>query len=765
MTFLKLTFLKCYILSLQDSCVSYPCCQNCASKLHRNQTEQRYRCPKCGFACEIKNVSHRYKLSLKVARDCDIFGLTLFGSCLNPHFGASAVCLQRLVEESKAECSQTDVQQLLTKAVDDCFVGRCFLFGIKMPDFDVDGSTSTSNSFSSSLKRIKISGSFIASRMILPNSAVISCPVVTYFKKLLQAAHLSEFSVSQQPRKLLDTQQHDNSTILNSCECTLASHGGSHSQRTSGTHDDPGYFQQSLGIITFFTERSYSEPNGSAVVDSPKQRTEEQSSTEMPNPFCSCFCSSDTQGKCTRKETLCNCNFAVLKEDGNVSVFLWEDKSFSDVSGEFISKAGRSSEALTENNVCALDKEDAKLTSTIHVCELHVPAVSHNENPSDYSCNSKCDVLSNSKENISKESIDKVKSLIQHSSLTQERNKNELTSMPNAQAEKSVAHLSYWDTFESEYISNVKDYTDKSTNMDDRAKRQTNYFTSNCSIQKEPDCNNFTICDWKCKTEVSQQRSISWLEDVPNFSLDLFTGYEESHVHGGEQSKGESCRNCLFVKHSCNGTLRENPMKMKHNCNSSVSEPDLSNSLEFVPFYQSTPISKNPQFPKTIQYKNKNQVQRDHLLTKFHLKRHYDDCKTQDTDKLLSTPTSDSQNLLPPSMHKIPHLSVHERLMGGIKCACSHENGYTRVHLRNLDGNYQGKSDPAHKKMNKTEAKSNHSHSLSRSEKWDCSETVNVKRSHECTNLKHTPYTADISSFTAENSSMLCNWSADLFAD
>ncbi|XP_048840239.1 uncharacterized protein ddias isoform X2 [Brienomyrus brachyistius] len=753
-----------------DSCVSYPCCQNCSSKLHRNQTEQRYRCQKCGFACEIENVSHRYKLSLKVARDCDIFGLTLFGSCLNPHFGASADCLQRLLEESKAECSQTDVQQLLTKAVDDCFVGRCFLFGIKMPDFDVDGSTSTSNSFSSSLKRIKISGSFIASRMILPNSAVISCSVVTYFKKLFQAAQLSEFSVSQQPRKLLDTQHH-NSTILNSCECTLASHGGSHSQRTSGTHNDPGYFQQSLGIITFLTELSYSEPDGSAVVDSSKQITEERSRTEMPNPLCSCFCSLDTQGKCTHKETLCNCNFAVLEGDGNASVVLWEDKSFSDVSGEFILKAGRSSEALTENNVCTLDKEDAKLTSVIHICESRVPVVSHNGNPSDYSCNSKCDVLSNSEENTSKETIDKIQSLIPHSSLTQQRNENELASMilrepkPNALTENSISHLSYWDTFQSECISNVKDYSDESTNMDDGAKRQTKYFTSNCSTQKEPDGNNVTIKDWKCKTEAIPQRSISWLEDVPNFSLDLFNGYEESHVHGEEKSKGLSYRNCLFVKQNCNGTLWANPMKTKHDCSSNVSEPDLSDSLEFVPFCQSTPISKNPQSPKTIQYKNKNQVQRDHLLTKFHLKRHYDDRKTQDADKRLRSPKSDSQNLLPPSMHKIPLLSVHERLMGGMKCACSHEKGYTRVHLRDLDGNYQRKSDPAHEKMNKTEAKSNHSHSLSRSEKWDCSETVDMKRSHECTDFKRTPYSADISSFTAENSSMLCNWSVDLFAD
>lgn len=44
-------------------------------------------------------MEHRYRLSLKVARDGCMFGVTVFGTCLNPFFGIDASALQRLVQQ------------------------------------------------------------------------------------------------------------------------------------------------------------------------------------------------------------------------------------------------------------------------------------------------------------------------------------------------------------------------------------------------------------------------------------------------------------------------------------------------------------------------------------------------------------------------------------------------------------------------------------------------------------------------------------------
>lgn len=45
-------------------------------------------------------MGYRYRLSLKVARDGCIFGLTVFGACLNTFFGIDASGLQRLAPQT-----------------------------------------------------------------------------------------------------------------------------------------------------------------------------------------------------------------------------------------------------------------------------------------------------------------------------------------------------------------------------------------------------------------------------------------------------------------------------------------------------------------------------------------------------------------------------------------------------------------------------------------------------------------------------------------
>lgn len=55
----------------------------------------RSNCPKCGSTGKAENASYRYKLSLKVAESNQLFGITVFGSCLDAFFGLTATGLHR----------------------------------------------------------------------------------------------------------------------------------------------------------------------------------------------------------------------------------------------------------------------------------------------------------------------------------------------------------------------------------------------------------------------------------------------------------------------------------------------------------------------------------------------------------------------------------------------------------------------------------------------------------------------------------------------
>ncbi|KAA0720084.1 DNA damage-induced apoptosis suppressor protein [Triplophysa tibetana] len=123
------SLVSCTILSLQDSCLLYSCCKCCLSRL--TQENKRATCYRCGFTCDLKNVDYRYRLSVKVSRNQDIFGVTVFGGCLNPFFGITAGDLQRCIESEKSNGPHI-VQQLLIKAVEDCFIGRCVVLGLKV---------------------------------------------------------------------------------------------------------------------------------------------------------------------------------------------------------------------------------------------------------------------------------------------------------------------------------------------------------------------------------------------------------------------------------------------------------------------------------------------------------------------------------------------------------------------------------------------------------------------------------------------------------
>ncbi|XP_029354139.1 DNA damage-induced apoptosis suppressor protein isoform X2 [Echeneis naucrates] len=122
----------CAVLSVQDSCLFYPCCKGCFSRIDVEQQDRtRCRCARCGYSCVREQVDYRYRLSLTVAHHTCIFGVTVFGTCLNPFFGIHASGLRRLVENMDGPVGAPTKATLLMKAVKDCFIGRHFIFGIK----------------------------------------------------------------------------------------------------------------------------------------------------------------------------------------------------------------------------------------------------------------------------------------------------------------------------------------------------------------------------------------------------------------------------------------------------------------------------------------------------------------------------------------------------------------------------------------------------------------------------------------------------------
>ncbi|KAJ8275841.1 hypothetical protein COCON_G00075930 [Conger conger] len=291
----------CSVLSLRDSCVIYPSCPQCVSRLQKKQSE--LRCQKCGTRNE-ENISYRYRLSLNVKRCSDIFGVTVFGSCLNPYFGIPAVGLQRFFDKSlkNAGDPQSDcVHRLLLKAVEDCFVGRQFEFRIKLPGHEAgERSLFNEQGLHALLASNRISREFVTSRITLPNGAAGGSSVLSYFKKLLQTScdvHVSGFPYPERPPASIE--QVD--LALQSFECSLASFN-----RSSLWHS---YWKQSPGIITSSAEQEEKEPNGADAgsqwrcrksLRPQTQKCSHSTPSYVPSPQC---CSVDVKGEVSYKDS------------------------------------------------------------------------------------------------------------------------------------------------------------------------------------------------------------------------------------------------------------------------------------------------------------------------------------------------------------------------------------------------------------------------------------------------------------------------------
>uniref|UniRef100_A0A8D3BRX6 Replication factor A C-terminal domain-containing protein n=1 Tax=Scophthalmus maximus TaxID=52904 RepID=A0A8D3BRX6_SCOMX len=252
----------CAVLSVCDACVFYPCCKGCFSRVDVEQRDTtRCRCSRCGYSCPREQVDSRYRLSLRVTRDRCIFGVTVFGTCLNPFFGIPASGLRRMVENEDGPVGASTRASLLMKAVEDCFIGRHFIFGIK-----VTGTESRLWLEGPGLGRDRDRVQFIASQMILPKAAGPGgCTVASYYRTLLQKAAEYELGssdyckTSRIPEKALLMIPHHssasgfNNTTLSASGLLSPSLQRSHHQDSTLTPTPP--WQQSLGLVTSSAEQ------------------------------------------------------------------------------------------------------------------------------------------------------------------------------------------------------------------------------------------------------------------------------------------------------------------------------------------------------------------------------------------------------------------------------------------------------------------------------------------------------------------------------
>ncbi|XP_027704034.1 DNA damage-induced apoptosis suppressor protein isoform X2 [Vombatus ursinus] len=245
-------FLIASIVAVQNSSFIYPSCQKCFSRVIL--VSKRFDCSKCGYTGEAKNVTYRYKLSLKVSDANKLFAITVFGSCLDAFFGITATCLNRYIKDSnqgEGTLDSNSIQDLLIQAVQVCFVGRTFIFGVT--NFENQGEqASASNNFlqkcSHNDRHIK---ELVACQISLPNSNITGYTVINYFDQLLQSSNCKNIHcVPQLPDSHLLEGDHPSSELS-----SLGSSGSSSCFVQSGGRDSVSrLWQQFLGLTSVVTQ-------------------------------------------------------------------------------------------------------------------------------------------------------------------------------------------------------------------------------------------------------------------------------------------------------------------------------------------------------------------------------------------------------------------------------------------------------------------------------------------------------------------------------
>ncbi|XP_063058647.1 uncharacterized protein ddias isoform X2 [Engraulis encrasicolus] len=259
-------------------------------------SHKMWSCTKCGWDSEVPG--YRYRLSLRVSKDCDVLGVTVFGRCLDSFFGVTAGQFQRFVTAIKESQGVEKAELLLRKSLEDCFVGRCVHLGIKFPDSGEDHGSMAP--LSASLKTEQ----HIAGKISLPSDGAFGVSVIRYLQSLLRACAPSDRC--EPPEASLQSEQssyHDYTQLCSGGSCLHSSDTDSQDAcfplpvlQSPGLHSELG---DSLERSTPEQQRAM----GDSLVDpSPGQgrrrrRCRSTCDVSYTNGSCRCL-----EGVCARKD-------------------------------------------------------------------------------------------------------------------------------------------------------------------------------------------------------------------------------------------------------------------------------------------------------------------------------------------------------------------------------------------------------------------------------------------------------------------------------
>ncbi|XP_057693943.1 uncharacterized protein ddias [Corythoichthys intestinalis] len=398
---------ECTVLSLQDSCVFYPCCKDCFCRMDEEpQDTTRSKCSKCAYSCVRDHLEHRYRLSLLVTRDMSIFGVTVFGSCLNPFFGMPATQFQRLLENSDGASEKSLRSKFLVRAVENCFVSRHLVFGIKVTDSQ---NCPWSRDYNPGASASKDMAQFTATQLIFPKATGQEVrSVLSYYQAILcktEERRQLESDELHESRRILTTlpwipQNSPARSFNNITLSRLFPHSLQRSQHDEGSLTPTPPWQQSLGLVTSSAEQE--EEENRAVCDDNKSTDKEQRrNTFFDTPPFS-FCSP---GRNVRSASILNhfiprvstCQDSKQPDDSLVSRSLvWEDFPFSESLSAFLNEEDKYNTnecipASTSNKKVPVGKNSTDVTITsvpteeceeVYNCSLDLFGVS-STNPHD----------------------------------------------------------------------------------------------------------------------------------------------------------------------------------------------------------------------------------------------------------------------------------------------------------------------------------------------------------------------------------------------
>uniref|UniRef100_A0A8C3VKM8 DNA damage-induced apoptosis suppressor protein n=1 Tax=Catagonus wagneri TaxID=51154 RepID=A0A8C3VKM8_9CETA len=278
-------FLLASVLALQNSSFIYPSCQKCFSRIIL--VSKRSNCPKCGFTGKAENANYRYRLSLKVAESNRLFGITVFGSCLDAFFGLTATGLHRYIKvpnEIPETLDSDTIQKLLTEAVETCFVGQSFIFGVTNFENQHGQGSGSSNFLQQCSNHKREVKALVACQIVLPDPRVVGFTVIDYFHKLLQLSDTRKLRCgSQAPNSHLLALEHSDSDLSIIC----GPDSSSCCFESRGRDDFSGFWQLSLELTSTVSQLTDDDDDFSALVHSKAIGTLDQnrkciSSAEAP---------------------------------------------------------------------------------------------------------------------------------------------------------------------------------------------------------------------------------------------------------------------------------------------------------------------------------------------------------------------------------------------------------------------------------------------------------------------------------------------------